>query len=152
MDTESGCADCWSRNLWDCRGEGDNTNSVQSITPLVQKLQDVGVRSYRILEAGSGVGGTWHWNQYPGVACDVPAHAYSFSWRPNPSWSGSFPGAQEIQVSVPVAAPPCDELLTIDCRRTLLTPRTSSVSCPTSPSTPGSGSWRGWRPRPGGGR
>ena len=100
MDTESGCADCWSRNLWDCRGEGDNTNPVQSITPLVQKLQDVGVRSYRILEAGSGVGGTWHWNQYPGVACDVPAHAYSFSWRPNPSWSGSFPGAQEIQVAV----------------------------------------------------
>ena len=55
-------------------------NPVQSITPLVQKLQDVGVRSYRILEAGSGVGGTWHWNRYPGVACDVPAHAYSFSW------------------------------------------------------------------------
>ena len=67
---------------------------------LLQKLQDVGVRSYRILEAGSGVGGTWHWNQYPGVACDVPAHAYSFSWRPNPSWSSSFPGAQEIQVAV----------------------------------------------------
>ena len=74
----------------------------QSITPLLptQKLQDVGVRSYRILEAGAGVGGTWHWNQYPGVACDVPAHAYSFSWRPNPSWSSSFPGAQEIQVAV----------------------------------------------------
>ena len=101
MDTESGCADCWSRNLWNCRGKGDTKHepSAKHNTAGAEAAR-CGVRSYRILEAGSGVGGTWHWNQYPGVACDVPAHAYSFSWRPNPSWSGSFPGAQEIQVAV----------------------------------------------------
>ena len=37
-----------------------------------------------ILEKADGVGGTWRENTYPGAACDVPSHLYSFSFEPNP--------------------------------------------------------------------
>ena len=37
-----------------------------------------------VLEKDSELGGTWHKNKYPGVACDVPSHFYSFSFAPNP--------------------------------------------------------------------
>jgi cation diffusion facilitator CzcD-associated flavoprotein CzcO len=40
-----------------------------------------------IYEKNPEVGGTWYENQYPGVACDVPAHIYTFTWGPNPSQS-----------------------------------------------------------------
>ena len=43
--------------------------------------------SFVILERGDDVGGTWRDNTYPGVACDVPAHLYSYSFRLNPNWS-----------------------------------------------------------------
>ena len=36
--------------------------------------------SARVIEAGSGVGGTWYWNRYPGARCDVPSMEYSFGW------------------------------------------------------------------------
>ena len=45
------------------------------------------------------MGGTWYWNKYPGVACDVSADVYSFSWNLNRSWSCAYPGAKEIQVT-----------------------------------------------------
>ena len=38
-----------------------------------------------ILEAADDVGGTWRDNSYPGCACDVPSHLYSFSFAPNPA-------------------------------------------------------------------
>jgi cyclohexanone monooxygenase len=40
------------------------------------RLRERGVESIRIVERGSDVGGTWYWNRYPGVACDVPAYDY----------------------------------------------------------------------------
>jgi cyclohexanone monooxygenase len=40
------------------------------------RLREVGVESIRIVERGADVGGTWYWNRYPGVACDVPAYDY----------------------------------------------------------------------------
>ncbi|MDY7103544.1 MAG: NAD(P)/FAD-dependent oxidoreductase [Actinomycetota bacterium] len=40
------------------------------------RLREVGVESIRIVERGSDVGGTWYWNRYPGVACDVVAYDY----------------------------------------------------------------------------
>jgi cyclohexanone monooxygenase len=40
------------------------------------RLREVGVESIRIVERGADVGGTWYWNQYPGVACDVPSYDY----------------------------------------------------------------------------
>ena len=40
------------------------------------RLREKGVESIRIVERGGDVGGTWYWNRYPGVACDVVAYDY----------------------------------------------------------------------------
>src|SRR5262249_2436622 len=40
------------------------------------RLREYGVESIRIVERGADVGGTWDWNRYPGVACDVPSYHY----------------------------------------------------------------------------
>ena len=50
-----------------------------------------------IIERGKEVGGTWFWNTYPGVGCDIPSHMYSFSWFLNPNWSRLFAPGAEIQ-------------------------------------------------------
>jgi cation diffusion facilitator CzcD-associated flavoprotein CzcO len=59
-------------------------------------LKRAGIDSFTIVEKASGVGGTWRANTYPGAACDVQSHLYSFSFEPNPSWSRSFGPQQEI--------------------------------------------------------
>lgn len=61
------------------------------------KLKRQGISSFRLLERDGEVGGTWRDNVYPGVACDVPAPLYSFSFRPNPNWSRLFAPGPEIQ-------------------------------------------------------
>lgn len=43
------------------------------------------------------IGGTWWENRYPGCACDIPAHTYTFPWYPNPDWSGYYSYSDEIQ-------------------------------------------------------
>lgn len=53
-------------------------------------------RDYVVLERGHDVAGTWRDNSYPGCACDVPSHLYSFSFAPNPDWSRSFSPQPEI--------------------------------------------------------
>jgi cation diffusion facilitator CzcD-associated flavoprotein CzcO len=50
-----------------------------------------------VLERSGDVGGTWRDNAYPGCACDVPSHLYSFSFAPNPDWSSTFSPQSEIQ-------------------------------------------------------
>ena len=42
-------------------------------------------------------GGTWYENTYPGVACDIPSHLYTFTFDPNPNWSHYFAYGDEIQ-------------------------------------------------------
>ena len=59
-------------------------------------LQREGKRRYVVLEKGAGVGGTWRENHYPGCACDVPSHLYSFSFAQNPGWSRHFAPQREI--------------------------------------------------------
>ncbi|KAF2846858.1 FAD/NAD(P)-binding domain-containing protein [Plenodomus tracheiphilus IPT5] len=49
-----------------------------------------------IYEKNSDVTGTWLENRYPGCACDVPAHAYTYSWEGNPHWSRPYVGAVEL--------------------------------------------------------
>ncbi|MEV4617523.1 NAD(P)/FAD-dependent oxidoreductase [Asanoa sp. NPDC049573] len=49
-----------------------------------------------IFDRGDDVGGTWRDNTYPGCACDVPSHMYSLSFMPNPGWTRSFSGQEEI--------------------------------------------------------
>ncbi len=53
--------------------------------------------SFVVLERADDVGGTWRDNHYPGCACDVPSHLYSFSFEPNPSWSRTYAPQAEIQ-------------------------------------------------------
>ncbi len=51
---------------------------------------------YTIIERNSRLGGVWHENNYPGAACDVPSHLYSFSFAPF-DWSRYFAASEEIQ-------------------------------------------------------
>ena len=51
------------------------------------ELRRHGFRSVRILEKASDLGGTWYYNGYPGSACDVPSHLYSFSFAQRRDWS-----------------------------------------------------------------
>jgi cation diffusion facilitator CzcD-associated flavoprotein CzcO len=61
------------------------------------KLLEAGNRNFVILEKGGDVGGTWRDNSYPGAACDVQSHLYSFSFAPKPDWSQRYAGWREIQ-------------------------------------------------------
>ncbi len=61
------------------------------------RLARRGMMDFLILERGSDVGGTWRDNTYPGVACDIPSHLYSFSFRQKPDWSRVFAPGAEIQ-------------------------------------------------------
>jgi cation diffusion facilitator CzcD-associated flavoprotein CzcO len=60
------------------------------------ELKRAGVDDLVLLERAAAVGGTWRDNQYPGCACDVPSHLYSFSFAPNPDWSRYFAPQPEI--------------------------------------------------------
>ena len=64
---------------------------------LAVRLRKAGVEDFVVLERGTGVGGTWHYNTYPGCACDVPSHLYSFSFAPNPEWSRTYSRQPEIR-------------------------------------------------------
>jgi cation diffusion facilitator CzcD-associated flavoprotein CzcO len=57
-------------------------------------LQRAGIDDYLIVDGGDEAGGTWRDNTYPGAACDVPAHLYSFSFSPGRP-SRRFPGQPE---------------------------------------------------------
>lgn len=61
------------------------------------KLREAGYTDYVIYEKTGRVGGTWRENTYPGIACDVPAHLYTYSFEPNPDWSQTFASGPEIQ-------------------------------------------------------
>jgi cation diffusion facilitator CzcD-associated flavoprotein CzcO len=58
-------------------------------------LQRQGV-DFLLLEKADEIGGTWRDNTYPGAACDVPSHLYSFSFEPKPDWRYVFSYQPEI--------------------------------------------------------
>jgi cation diffusion facilitator CzcD-associated flavoprotein CzcO len=63
-------------------------------------LQRQGIDDVVILERSQSVGGTWQANTYPGLACDVPSHLYSFSFEPNSAWTRRFSPGPEIRAYV----------------------------------------------------
>jgi len=63
---------------------------------LAIRLKQAGFHRFVILEKSGDLGGTWRDNHYPGCACDVPSHMYSFSFALNPHWSRMFAPQQEI--------------------------------------------------------
>ena len=60
------------------------------------KLREAGVHEITIIERSDGVGGTWRANTYPGAACDVPSHLYSFSFALKRDWSRKYAEQPEI--------------------------------------------------------
>lgn len=61
------------------------------------RLKQRGDTNVTIYEKRPGVGGTWWDNKYPGLACDTPAHSYTYSFAYNPEWSAYYAPGPEIQ-------------------------------------------------------
>jgi cation diffusion facilitator CzcD-associated flavoprotein CzcO len=60
-------------------------------------LRREGIADFTIFERGESVGGVWRANTYPGAACDVPSHLYSFSFAPGHEWSRRYAPQAEIK-------------------------------------------------------
>ncbi|USX48807.1 NAD(P)/FAD-dependent oxidoreductase [Lentzea sp. HUAS12] len=63
---------------------------------MAVELKRRGEHDFVVLEKAADLGGTWRDNSYPGCACDVPSHMYSFSFEMNPKWSRMFAQQGEI--------------------------------------------------------
>src|SRR5581483_11375543 len=63
---------------------------------LAIKLKTSGFSDFIILEKAASVGGVWSSNRYPGAACDVPSHLYSFSFQPRAPWPERYASQAEI--------------------------------------------------------
>ena len=63
---------------------------------MAMQLMNNGSNNFTILEKADDIGGTWRDNEYPGCACDVPSHFYSFSFETRGDWSRVYPPRQEI--------------------------------------------------------
>ncbi|WP_433334109.1 flavin-containing monooxygenase [Spirillospora sp. CA-294931] len=61
------------------------------------QLKRNGFHDFVVLEKSEALGGTWHDNTYPGCACDVPSHMYSYSFELNPGWTRMFAPQPEIR-------------------------------------------------------
>ena len=61
------------------------------------RLKQAGHEDFVILEQAGGVGGTWWHNSYPGCACDVPSHLYSFSFALKRDWPRPYATQPEIR-------------------------------------------------------
>lgn len=64
---------------------------------VAAELRKVGIDDFVILERSQALGGAWRDNHYPGCACDVPSHLYSFSYAPKHDWSRAFAPHHEIR-------------------------------------------------------
>ncbi len=73
---------------------GAGASGINMIRTLRNSLTNY---THIVYEKNPKVGGTWYENRYPGCKCDIPAHNYQFSWRPNPEWSSFFASAEEIE-------------------------------------------------------
>ncbi|MCW2663502.1 MAG: monooxygenase [Mycobacterium sp.] len=60
-------------------------------------LDRAGLSNYLVIEAGDGVGGTWHWNTYPGIAVDIPSFSYQYSFEQSPRWSRTYAPGRELK-------------------------------------------------------
>lgn len=61
------------------------------------KLKEAGLDNFAVYEKADRLGGTWRENTYPGIACDVPSHFYSYSFALKPDWSHRFARGAEIE-------------------------------------------------------
>lgn len=66
------------------------------ITAGIRFRQHIPNLDLTIYEANAGIGGTWYSNKYPGLACDIPSHAYQLTFENNPHWSRFYAPGPEI--------------------------------------------------------
>src|SRR5258707_8640249 len=59
-------------------------------------LKQAGIESFTVYEKADDLGGVWRENTYPGAACDVPSHLYSFSFEPHYPWSRAYGPQKDI--------------------------------------------------------
>ena len=64
---------------------------------MAMQLVRAGIRSFTLFEKAATLGGTWRDNTYPGAACDVQSHLYSYSFEPKSDWSRKFGTQAEIR-------------------------------------------------------
>lgn len=62
-----------------------------------RELLRQGFKNFTIFEKEIAAGGTWHMHSYPGLACDVWAHSYTYSYAPNLDWTANFVNRPEIE-------------------------------------------------------
>ena len=86
----------------------------------------------KIIEKNKDIGGTWFENRYPNCACDIPSHAYSFKWAPNPDWPRFFSQSADIWQYL-------DEICKVFRLRRYMTFNTCVVECRWIPEL---GQWR----------
>ncbi|WP_227984076.1 flavin-containing monooxygenase [Nocardia spumae] len=60
-------------------------------------LREAGFRDFLIVDDADGVGGTWHWNTYPGIAVDIPSFSYQFSFEQSSRWSRVYAPGRELK-------------------------------------------------------
>lgn len=60
-------------------------------------LQKNGFHDLLLIDEADGVGGTWHWNTYPGIAVDIPSFSYQFSFEKQRNWSRSYAPGRELK-------------------------------------------------------
>src|ERR1700744_4215650 len=61
------------------------------------KLDRAGFSNFLVVDAADGVGGTWHWNTYPGIAVDAPSLSYQFSFEQSGHWSHTYAPGRELK-------------------------------------------------------
>jgi cation diffusion facilitator CzcD-associated flavoprotein CzcO len=61
------------------------------------KLKEAGFTDFVVVDEADGVGGTWHWNTYPGVAVDIPSFSYQFSFEKRSDWSRVYAPGRELK-------------------------------------------------------
>jgi cation diffusion facilitator CzcD-associated flavoprotein CzcO len=83
------------------------------------ELKRHGIHDLTILERAPGLGGTWHYNSYPGAACDVPSHLYSFSFAQRRDWSRLCSPQAEIHGYLHDVARSKDVERHVQCGRTV---------------------------------
>src|SRR5690349_6099586 len=60
-------------------------------------LKRAGIDDFKLIEAGDGVGGAWHWNRYPGLQVDIPSFSYQFSYAKRSDWSRVYAPGDELK-------------------------------------------------------
>ncbi|OPB44503.1 hypothetical protein A0O28_0028220 [Trichoderma guizhouense] len=64
---------------------------------MAYKIQEMCINVEHIIyEKNDSIGGTWFENRYPGVACDIPAHGYTYPWAPNSEWPKFLSTAEDV--------------------------------------------------------